>query len=100
MTRKQARIESKKLAHIICNRVGGSSQAEIEEDIESAILQTDREARVEQIEKDIRLTENSACNARAKHTCCLENGLNARIIIADTIRSQSTEIDLRGKDKQ
>ena len=33
-----------------------------------------------------KVADNAACNTEAKYTCCLENGLNARLIIAAAIR--------------
>ena len=37
-------------------------------------------------EKAIYVASNVACNANAKYTCCLENGLNASAIIIKAIK--------------
>lgn len=39
----------------------------------------------------IRAAQDAPCNAMAKYTCCLENGLNARNIIIDAMSQRGRE---------
>lgn len=44
------------------------------------------QALVDERERAIRAANNASCNAHARYTCCLENGLNAKNIIVVAIQ--------------
>ena len=54
--------------------------------VEEALDSAEKRGREAGIEVALKTVNEVACNANAKYTCCLENGLNAKNIIESAIR--------------
>lgn len=65
-----------------------SVTGKLEQEIASALDLAEARGRAEENEACRLAVKNAAVNARAKYTCCLENGLNAQIIAEEAIRQR------------